>query len=358
MKTNIIHFGACALLCASLTSLSGSTIVHQWLFNEPAGTALLNTTDSVGGAVFNRGIAGAATNGEGRLVYATSSNWPDITTPLAANETGIYTIVVTFSNWNVSGFPGTQGPRLMLGFYQDPEVDGFLVGELELQFFNNGVDFYFADSDQEVLLEDAFPVVLEYPLVVTLTVDKNEDTFAISYVLQTSSGPIEDGRTGSLSLGSAGRDIGYFGITSNRDFNRANSVPPHIDSIVVSFGELSSTPDPEPQPDIWAAGELTESGWYYLPWFGFYVYEDQFVYRPGLGWTYTLGADLSSVFIYVFDFQIWTWISENTGGWIWTGEGFGWVYMWHGTTPAVQPWFFLPVFGSPTAWSESLLPLG
>ncbi|MCD8482026.1 MAG: hypothetical protein LR015_04730 [Verrucomicrobia bacterium] len=343
------------MLGIALGSLQASTVMHQWLFNEPAGTALLNTVDTVGGAVFNRGINGATTDGEGNLVYASNATWPDITIALVDNPTGIYNVEVEFSRWNVSGYPGTQGPRLMFGFYEDAIVDGYLVGEFELQFFNDAVDFYFADSDEEVLFTDSMPVVLEVPLVIFLSLDKNENTFLLKYTLGSGETAVSAFESGNLSIGSSGRDIGYFGITSNRDFNRANSVPPHINAVTVSFGAVieDTEPNPEPTPDIWAAGELTESGWRYLPWFGFYVYEGAFVYHAGLGWTYALTTDPDSVFLYVYQDDIWIWTGSVVGTWLWAGEFISWIYMLPGTEPGDVTYFYSTVFGQ---WFEELIP--
>ncbi|MCC5840888.1 MAG: hypothetical protein JJT96_12270 [Opitutales bacterium] len=240
MKTQALAF--LSLLCfAGVPALASSitfTPISQWNYNEPAGTTFLNTVDSIGGRIFNGNINGATTNGSGQLRYASSATWPDRTTAITTNPEGIYQITVEFASWNVSTFPLTQGPRLFFGFYEGTDLEVGVVGEMELQFFGDGIDLYFGDSDGEFLFGDFAPVVLTSPLTVQLTINMVEGTYELSYAYTTEFGPEEDSASGSLSFVSAARNVGTFGITSNRNFNPAGSTPPLIERITVSHGTI------------------------------------------------------------------------------------------------------------------------
>lgn len=240
MKSQTLAFIA-SLCLASLPVMASSIVftpISEWNFNEPAGTTFLNTVDSIGGRSFNGNINGATTNGAGQLRYASSATWPDRTTAITTNPDGIYQITVEFAGWNVSTYPLSQGPRLFFGFYEGTNVEVGVVGEIELQFFGDGVDLYFGDSDEEFLFGDFAPVVLNSPLIVQLTLDMNEGTYELSYAYTTEFGPEENSVSGSLSFVSAARNVGTFGITSTRNFNPAGSSPPLIERITVSHGSV------------------------------------------------------------------------------------------------------------------------
>ncbi|MCC5840889.1 MAG: fibronectin type III domain-containing protein [Opitutales bacterium] len=214
----------------------GFAPVSLWEFNEPAGTAFIDTVDSVGGRVFNRGIPGVVTNGDGRLSFAANSGWPDVSTPMLENPEGIYRLTVEFAGWDVSTFPLTQGPRLFFGFYETDDLEVGVIGDVELQFFGDRVDLYFSDSDQEFLFENFDPVVLTSPLTVVMTVNTVLNTFSLSYRFELEGEVMEDSIAGDLAIVSAERVIGTFGVTSNRNFAPAGSIPPQIERIEVAFG--------------------------------------------------------------------------------------------------------------------------
>lgn len=230
-------------MMASLSMLGSATLsantLASWTFNEAAGTTLTNVVESVGGASFSGNITGVTTNGTGQLNYRATTNWPDRTALLPTNPTGIYGLEIVISNWDVRNFPLTEGPRLMFGFYATTNMENSVVGELELQFFGGGVDLYFVDSSEEVPFIGFAPALLESPLTLNMTIDTVGNTFSFGYSYLLGADLITGGDSGNLSLGSAGRDITRFGITSNRTFNVSGAIAPQIDSITIT-----SIPEP------------------------------------------------------------------------------------------------------------------
>lgn len=260
---HLFPIAAACLVAQSPVALAGGigyAPVSLWEFNEPAGTPFVETVDSVGGRVFNRDIAGAVTTGDGRLNFATSAVWPDVSTPLPENPNGLYRITVEFAEWDVSTFPMSQGPRIFFGFYEGDDLEVGVVGEIELQFFGDGIDLYFSDSDQEILVEDFAPVVLTSPLTVILEVDKGAGTFSLSYRYEVEGEWIEESRSDALSFVSAERLVGTFGVTSNRTFVHDGGLSPQIERIEVAYG-LSLPEVPEGLRSAEVTSDLVSLEW-------------------------------------------------------------------------------------------------
>ncbi|MCC5840885.1 MAG: PEP-CTERM sorting domain-containing protein [Opitutales bacterium] len=238
MKSNtsssgILRGSFIAIATACLLPSAQAQLLANWEFNEPAGTGLTQTVDSVNGLVFNGGITGVATNGTGQLVFGANATFPDRYTLLPASALTTYELSFVVNSWDSSNLDSSAaGRRMYMGFYETTNLEGTFVGEVEFRFFDDGVDLRFVGGSGASVIQSNFaPALLNQPMRFTMTVDTAANVASLSYQIGMAD-PVSFLDL-PLSVAASGREINYFGITSSQNFQTLSGAP-LIESITIT----------------------------------------------------------------------------------------------------------------------------
>lgn len=231
--TSILRGSAIAAAAVLIIPTAHAQLLASWEFNEPAGTGLTGTVDSVNNLTFNQGITGVTTNGAGQLVFNANANFPDRHTLLPTSPFTTYQLTFVVNSWDSSNLSSSAaGRRMYFGFYETTNLESTFVGEVEFRLFDDGVDLRFTGGSGNSLIATNFaPAVLNQPLTFTMTVDTAANVANLVYQIGASA-PVSFVDL-PLSVAASGREINYFGITSSQNFGTLNAAP-LIESITVT----------------------------------------------------------------------------------------------------------------------------
>ncbi len=227
--------GVAALVLLAAPALASAQALHAWNFDDAVGTLLPGVANSITpAALFATDIPGVATNGSGAL----SIQYNNIATTAVsyapvgpyAPATGIYTLTITVAGWDLpSGTTNLQ--TVYFDLRNAAATAASLVTELTFLASDAGVSVRYRDSgsaNNNIFLT-GLPTTRSTPFILTLTINRNTNTFAVSYTdggVTTVAIPEK-----ALSTGSAGRTISHFDLRTLGNFTGGSFT---VDSVVLA----------------------------------------------------------------------------------------------------------------------------
>ncbi|MBC8008777.1 MAG: hypothetical protein H7067_01610 [Burkholderiales bacterium] len=228
------RFATLAALVISLASPASAQIRQAWFFEEPAATPLTGLVNAVttpdsgipGYGAFTADIPGVSTNGAGALFirYANTATTPTFA-PIGTfgTNSGIFTLTVTVAGWHLPA--GTT--NLQTAYFDlrsAAATASSLIAELTFLASDAGVNVRFRDatSANNNIFLTGLPTTRTTPFVVTLTVNKNTNTYRVSY---TDGGVTTEAIADRpFAAASAARILSHFSLRTLGDFTAAGLV--------------------------------------------------------------------------------------------------------------------------------------